>query len=503
MGLAFSQGFSYSGEGWEGVVAWLALVGFFLIWSWMGCAKRSAMASLAFSLGWFVPGLNWVMHSMTVYGNVPWVLSALAVVLLGATLSLVTLIPVPLSAWVRKRSEWGAISATVGLMVFLEWVRLTWFPGFGWLSPAYAVVDTPLLASAAVGGTVLMNALTIAGAAWTAMSLRALFNPAFSKKGWVLWLLWAITVVGLNEAWKAHPYPVQDKSVSPLYVRAVQPDLPLIHYAYQPEDADRFEALLPFARAPWPKGSVNRLFITPEGLVGRPVNHFRVKEQDVLVRLQREAQAPILFNGFRVEGTRVFNTGFLWDNGIRYTLDKRNLVPFGEFVPPGARWVVDALGIPMHDLTEGEGLQPALKLDGLSLGLLICYENLYGETVREMIAADKPDLFVVTSNMKWFGEAARAQQLQMARVRAVEAGRPVLSVSNDGPTAWVNSRGEVIQELSTRRQGELTLAVPKITVTENLYQRWGDRPGLVFLLLLLLGSVFTRFYPRPNGARGL
>ena len=144
----------------------------------------------------------------------------------------------------------------------------------------------------------------------------------------------------------------------------------------------------------------------------------------------------MLFNGFRKDGPRFFNTSFVLDEGqIAYRLDKRELVPFGEYVPAGFHWFVEMIGIPMSDLMRGDAVQPLLSLGGADAGILICYENLYGSVVRTFWQSRSPDFLIVTSNLGWFGRSVLGQHLTMSRMRAMESARPLVSVSNTGMSA--------------------------------------------------------------------
>ena len=163
------------------------------------------------------------------------------------------------------------------------------------------------------------------------------------------------------------------------------------------DHGQRIEALFPAAFKPWPASDRPRLLLTPEGIVERPVSRLGREAAGRLVLLQEKTEARVLFNGFRKDGPRFFNTSFVLDEGqIAYRLDKRELVPFGEYVPAGFHWFVEMIGIPMSDLMRGDAVQPLLSLGGADAGILICYENLYGSVVRTFWQSRSPDFLIVT-----------------------------------------------------------------------------------------------------------
>src|SRR3546814_8008014 len=65
--------------------------------------------------------------------------------------------------------------------------------------------------------------------------------------------------------------------------------------------------------------------------------------------------------------------------GMRY--DKHHLVPFGEFVPPGFRWFVDAMRIPLGDFNRGAPRQALFQINDQFLAPDICYEDVFGEEI--------------------------------------------------------------------------------------------------------------------------
>src|SRR6202008_2519989 len=125
--------------------------------------------------------------------------------------------------------------------------------------------------------------------------------------------------------------------------------------------------------------------------------------------------------------------------------DKRHLVPFGEFfpVPDFVRSWLRLRSLPYSDFTRGADAQPPLAAGGLKLAATICYDDAYGSA--QLAALREADSLVNVTNDAWFGHSsARHQHLQIARMRSIEAGRYTIRAANDGISAVIGARGEVI-----------------------------------------------------------
>jgi apolipoprotein N-acyltransferase len=169
---------------------------------------------------------------------------------------------------------------------------------------------------------------------------------------------------------------------------------------------------------------------------------------------------------------------------------KQHLVPFGEYVPLGdvLRSIGGVFNLPMSDFSSG-GIQPPLSVAGQQAAISICYEIIFGEEVRKNIAA--ATMLVNVSNDAWFGRSlAPPQHFEMARMRALETGRPLLRATNTGITAFVDHKGQVQQQAPTFSVQALTGTVQPMTGATP-YVRYGNTPVLV-LVLLVLGTAVWR-----------
>ncbi|MFJ0631974.1 apolipoprotein N-acyltransferase, partial [Bordetella bronchiseptica] len=164
---------------------------------------------------------------------------------------------------------------------------------------------------------------------------------------------------------------------------------------------------------------------------------------------------------------------------MRY--DKQHLVPWGEYIPPGFRWFVDMLDIPLGDFDRGAARQPSFDIAGQRIAFNICYEDLFGPELLPALQ-DGPDgrpgatIMANVSNLGWFGNTwALRQHLQIGRLRTMETARPMVAATNTGITAAIDARGRVAAALPAGRAGVLPVAVQGMTGLTP-YARFGDKP---------------------------
>ncbi|MFF9136719.1 apolipoprotein N-acyltransferase [Streptomyces albogriseolus] len=217
----------------------------------------------------------------------------------------------------------------------------------------------------------------------------------------------------------------------------------------------------------------------------------------------RELDSPLLIGAIlEGPGKRAYNAGQLWLPGqgpvSRYA--KRQLVPFGEYIP--ARSLLGGLGalqlIP-RDFLPGTSTAP-LEAGRVRLGDVICYEIAYDDRVRDTVRAGA-NLLVVQTNNATYERGLQAgqseQQLAMARIRAIEYGRAVALASTSGVSAVVAPDGQVMDRMGTWRGGHLVERVPlsaRLTLSEWL----GVWPEVLLGAPVLVGLALSLRRPRST-----
>jgi apolipoprotein N-acyltransferase len=180
---------------------------------------------------------------------------------------------------------------------------------------------------------------------------------------------------------------------------------------------------------------------------------------------------------------------------------KRKLVPFGEYIPlrPVFGWIEKFAPIG-GDFQRGTDPAPLVVTAGArrtSVGVLICYEDIFPSLARESTRAGAEVLAVLTNN-GWFGEGGAAYQHAAHSVlRAVENRRPVIRCGNGGWSGWIDEFGNVRAVLNDDRGSVYFRGAQTLEVTRDL--RWAGRQsyytehGDWFLVLCVILTAVTYY----------
>lgn len=445
-------------------LAWLAHL------SWSASPRRAAAQGAAFGIAWLGSGLWWLHISMHQFGHIPWLLAALAVLLLAAFLSLYYAGALALAAWLRKGGNPGWHALTWALCWLLaELARATLFTGFPWIASGYAHSVGLLAGWAPWIGVYGITLLAAGGAAAFAALGRHSWQPAAV----------VLVLVGVGQL-LPHEFT---QSTGRLRVSLLQPNVPQdqkFDRARMDANLDRLARQIEAARG--------QVVVTPESVVPLPLAYL---DPDYVLRLQRSAmQRPLLLGTFLGNDAEGYVNSLI-AIGVQadYSYGKRHLLPFGEFIPPGFQWFVRAMGIPMDDQARGQH-QQSFAVGGQRLRPLICYEDLFGEDfVDSVVGPDAATVLVNVSNLAWFGTLmVQDQHLQFSQMRALEFQRPFIRSTNTGATAVLDHRGRVTAALPPARTAVLEASVEGRSGSTP-YARWLAACGLWPLFMLAFAGL--------------
>lgn len=443
--------------------------------------KQALWLGWLFGLGYFGIGVHWVYYSLHLFGAAIAPLAALLTLLFVLVMTVFPSLTAYL--WVRakrKDSPLGNAFLFAALWVLAELLRGKIMNGFPWILIGYSQTSGPLAHLAPVVGVYGLSFLVV---------LTASAAVAFIS-GSARWRIGAFVVIVvpviLSLATKNISFSEEDGEA--INVRMVQANIAQEMKFSQGRLESSLRNYISMTQQPgienidlvvWPETAIPTYFNRVENVMAPFVSSMDAIGVDVLS------------GGFQREGDDVYNA-VKQLGGEQGVYQKRHLVPFGEYMP--LRFILDFASkfivIPMADLSAGAGPHVPLTLQGVKIGISICYEDVYGEEMRALLPDSQ--VLVNVSNDAWFGDsAAPHQHEQKARMRALEFARPLIRVTNTGVSSAIDYEGQIVGRIFHNTAGIMDVRVqPRSGLTP--YARTGNWPIFVISLVILLVALLKR-----------
>lgn len=453
---------------------WLApavWAGFFALLRRAESPRQGLLTGLAFGLGFFLCGVSWVYVSLSVFGGMPWWLAGPAAFLFCTVMALF-----PMAAgWVFKRWQpaafWQQALLFAALLATGDWIRSWLFTGFPWLAIGYSQTPpSPLAGFAPLLGVFGLSALV-------ALSGALLLHW---RVGVTVLAVLTVSGFGLRQIeWTA---PLG----APLSVALIQGNIPQ-EMKFRPEAFVRtlnlYRELI--------EANPAQLTLLPETAFPVFLDQLPEDYLAALKALASREKGDIILGTLTGEGEAYYNSAISLGASPLQVYSKNHLVPYGEFIPPGFAWFMAYANIPASSFSRGPEKQAPLAVAGQQVAANICYEDVFGNEIIR--ALPEAGILANLSNTAWFGRSlAQPQHLQIAQMRALETGRPMLRATNTGMTAIVGPDGTVRAALPPFTTGVLKGSIQAYGGATP-YGRLGDWPAIALIgLMLLLGLARKR-----------
>ena len=311
----------------------------------------------------------------------------------------------------------------------MEFAQSRLFTGFGWAALGHSQGrDLPLLQWAALGGVSLVSGILV--------SVNALVALAVVERGKraVIRCAAAILVIAISHAAGALLLGEADYDSMPLKVGILQTDFPLEmkwdrEYT---EDMVRVSA----EKSGWlAERERPALMVWPEAVIMQDLASAK-RIKTIVTSLAKESGCSLYAGAVREnpETGGHLNSSYLIDaeGNIAGHYDKVHLAPFGEYVPFSEYLPFLGKIVPSIGSVEAGTELTTLSAGGRTFGPLICFEVLFAELAEELLAKGA-DFLVVITNLGWFGASnAIPQEIEFARMRAIETRLPLVHSANTG-----------------------------------------------------------------------
>lgn len=402
--------------------------------------SAATVGVLAWAISYFALGVNWVHVSMIQFGGVPEIVSYLAVLLLAAYLALYPLLFSYLTHKFRLHNVW----AIAGVWTGTEYLRGVVFTGFPWLQFGYSLIDSPFSGVAPVFGVEGLTFFTMVMSGYLVQ-----FIDRFVKKSlqWTACLapiaLLSVAIALQLIVW-VNPKAEQNAPVVSLIQGNIAQKM-----KWDPAHFD--ETLRTYFSLIRDVMGKSEVIILPESAI--PATEGQITPLlSELDQAARQAGSELIIGTLYQAPHGIFNSAIVLGEANRpysseqtQRFNKHHLVPFGEYVPFGnlLDWMREIFILPIN-LSQGAFIQAPLTAANQRFNLAICYEIIFGHQLQQNQKASSADYLLTLSNDAWFGESIGPwQHFQMARMRALELGKPLIRATNTGVTAFVDAYGRV------------------------------------------------------------
>lgn len=458
-----------------------------LFWRMLDTAptmRRAMWDAFFFGYGFFMAGTYWIALSLTVDADrFAWLIPFS---LFG--LSAVFALYFVLLGWLYHRLKTPSHTRNLflfsALWVSVEYLRSIGMFGFPWNLIGYALVPIPVfLQSAAIWGIFGMSLLAMLFAlSW----LPLLLAPDKRYRRCL-----AIGAILLAATLYANKGGMPDQG-EPLRIRIVQPNIEQ-RMKWQGDLVNSIMGTLAMFTEMKTEAPPPDIVVWPETAVP-----FTLSPQSDWLPYVAKWLPPeaLLVTGVVIEEGGGYMNGLIAMNGKGEVIQhyaKRQLVPFGEFIPLRSVLPLEKIAPGPADFMRGTK-KDAVTIPGYpSFQPMICYESAF----PWFAASDgaRPRWLLTITNDAWFGNSPGPyQHFAMSRVRAAEQGLPVIRAANTGISAVIDANGGVVKSLALGKQGLLDASLPN-SYPPTLYAKHG---GIIWIGMVLTIYLLVLLYRRAT-----
>lgn len=490
--MAMTNTFAFAPYSWT-MLPLLTLAILALTLSTATSKRQAAWYGFAYGVGWFATGVSWVHVSIATFGGMPLIASLSIMALLVLYLALYPLLAGVLFHLLQQRAPALTALSFAASWTLAENLRSWMLTGFPWLSLGYSQTESwygPWASLVGENGITFILALTAAlpvmlwrEQRWQQLSsdkpallqtavvvLFAAFSPMLSSGVSATGQVQSVALVQGNIKQELRWDPEQALPTMKKYMDLTKPVL-----------SNRLII--------WPEAGVPQLEPLAQGYLINLDMQAQEQNTAVVTGILDAKRNGDAYNGMIVLGQqdpKIPTASYYYETRNRY--QKHHLLPIGEFVPFESllRDVAPFFDLPNSSFARGPWLQPNLVAKGYHLLPALCFEIAFP---RQILAnfTKQTDFILTVSNDAWFGDSHGPwQHLQIAQMRALEFGRPVLRATNNGVTAVIDANGKIRQQLPQFADAVLTDDVP-LYQGQTFYSQLGDWPLYVVWFALALG----------------
>lgn len=432
-----------------------------------------------FGFGFFLASLYWISVGVSVYIEQFW--WAIPFALFGLPL-IMAFFPAFTSAFVfRYRNSNYFHLMFCCVWVFSEWVSSWIFTGLPWCVLGYSLSFSVELIQAA-------SVISVFGLSFCVIYIASMF---YTKHDLITRILISILIVLSMISYGFKRVEANPTQLTGIKVRIVQPSIPQTE-KWDPsviwQNIDRHIELSTLPGDP-------HIIIWSEAALVIP--HTIAPLRDLLIAMLKEKDQILITGGISNNGKQedefeLYSAllGINKSGYLEFEYHKSHLVPFGEYMPLKDILPMKKITPGIIDYTQGNPEIVTLKKYNLKIKPQICYESIFPGEV--LVSNQEADVIINITNDAWYGKTSGPyQHLNIARMRALESGLPLIRAANNGISAIVDPVGRMLQELPLNKFSVIDGYLPKKLVTQTSFSKYRYIPLVLLVSIVLLLQILV------------
>ncbi len=425
----------------------------FLLWILLVYSKNKI---ISFNLGWifgfgyFISSLYWITNSLT-FEEVFKPLIPFALILIPLFLGLFFGFSALAFSFLNpKRNFLSILMLSTSLSIF-EYFRSFVLGGFPWNLIAFSFVNyLEFIQLLSITGTYAFNSITL-----LLFLLPTILFFNYKKNIKISILIFSLLLSFTNYFWgksNLRQHELTEKKNLGFTIKIISPKININRYFQNENSSKLISELINISR---PNLLNETLFILPEGILSS-ISFEELKKFKTLFTHNFSKKHKIILGINTYENTKIYNSLLVLDNELNIVgkYYKNKLVPFGEFLP-----FENALGnLGFKKITQGyqsfsaDTVRNQIRLNDYNFIPLICYEIIYSGIINKN--KKNYDFILNISEDGWFGNSIGPYQHYSHSIfRSIEEGKPVIRSSNNGISAFINSKGQEIDKILSTEKG--------------------------------------------------
>ncbi len=437
----------------------------------------SFFIGLAFGFGYFISNLYWITNSLKFDINFKFIIPFALILIplfLGIFYGLVTF----LSSFFNLKNKLSSVLIFSIFFGGIEFLRSFIFGGFPWNLIVFSISNyLPSLQILSYVGTYSLNLLSI-----TIFLLPIIFFNKLKSSLTALIFCSGLILVVINYLYgyfniKNFEKKKYDKLDS--VIRVVSPNIPIERFLTNQSPEKNIDELLTLSN---PNKSKKKIFIFPEGII-TSIYFKDLKLFKDIFKKKYNLNHKVILGINSIKDNKIYNSLVVLNNNsdLLYKYNKNKLVPFGEFLP----FEKFFKRVGLKKITQGyqsfssDNKREVFNIDQFKFIPLICYEIIYSGKINPN--KKYYDFILNISEDGWFGKSiGPAQHLTHSIFRSIEEGKNVIRSSNNGVSAFVNPKGQIIKQI--REKGYFDINKIK-RVDKTYFAKHGNKIFFYFVLI--------------------